>query len=139
VRTVARRQGNQSETRDFDQQRRNAKDFVFAIYTPKIFSILCVCRRRHIGVGICTGASTHKHGRGFQGSSRRTHTDRKYFGCVSRKCKRFCIWSFQMQNLLDFDSLDKIFSIPSFHFVAPDQNPLDFIGFLVGGSCRTRH
>jgi hypothetical protein len=44
-----------------------------------------------------------------------------------------------MQNLLDFDSLDKIFWIPSFHFVAPDQNPLDLIGFLVGGSCKTRH
>jgi hypothetical protein len=63
----------------------------------------------------------------------------KDFGCVSRKCKSFCIWLFQMQNALDFDSLDKIFWIPSFHFVAPDQNPLDLIGFLVGGSCKTRH
>jgi hypothetical protein len=28
------------------------------------------------------------------------------FGRVSHKCKRFCIWPFQIQNGLDFDSLD---------------------------------
>jgi hypothetical protein len=43
-----------------------------------------------------------------------------------------------MQKILDLDSLDQHFDQHLLHFDAPDQNPLDLIGFPVGGSCRAR-
>jgi hypothetical protein len=54
------------------------------------------------------GRSVTKHGsRGFQGLSRRTHTDRKYFVCVSRKCKRILHSTAYNTKYLHFDSLDQ--------------------------------
>jgi hypothetical protein len=138
-------------------KRFNVKSFVFATYTPNIFSILSAqahrSRRMHIRprmqkilhlwlikwkAVMTKRRSVTKHGsQGFQGSSRRTHTNRKYFRSLSRKCKRFCIWSFQIQNLSVSDRPDQHFNKLDqnvLHFDAADQNPLSLIGFPVVGS-----
>jgi hypothetical protein len=96
------------------------------------------------------------------GSSRRTHTkESAHWGTRTResahrsrhthtRSKIFWMCESQMQNLLDFDSLDQNhfhstasnakyilhFVQDHLHFDAPDQNLLDLIGFPVVGSCR---
>jgi hypothetical protein len=95
------------------------------------------------------GRSVMKHGtRGFQGSSQcthtsqHTHTDRKYFGSVSRRCKIFCISTISIKIFCIRSShMQKLilhFVQDLLHFNAPDQNPLDSIGFSVVGSCKMR-
>jgi hypothetical protein len=88
-------------------------------------------QRRQSGIFRVWVGAQSAHWSRHTGVGARTQ-DRKYFGLVSRKCKRICIWSFQMRNVLDFDSLDQnhLDSIRTqdrkyLHSDRLDQNPLD--------------
>jgi hypothetical protein len=88
------------------------------------------------GVKEQAGSSVLARGRTIQGILHPPASSAKYFGCVGHKCKIFYISTALDQDLLYLTAFRSKYFVFRLRSYAPDQNPLDLIGFLLVGSCR---